>query len=180
MHKHGVVYRSAKPDHFLYDANSKKFLMVDLGGASTINETVTYEGGSWSYYPPEVIEKMNHGESFVATNSIDMWQFGVVMTFVATGTHPFKPERGLTIEQIKHSILFHKNGKQACAICLETFDNDFDHIEVTTLPCGHTFHKSCTDKWAPTSQRMRDDGGVTQPTCPMCKRPFDLRRDHTC
>ena len=39
MHKHGVVYRDAKPQNFLYDADTKEFLMVDLGLASKNNKT---------------------------------------------------------------------------------------------------------------------------------------------
>lgn len=35
-----------------------------------------------------------------------------------------------------------------------------------TLPCGHTFHSRCVDRWKRSCP--------TDPTCPMCREPFDL------
>jgi hypothetical protein len=35
-----------------------------------------------------------------------------------------------------------------------------------TLPCGHEFHSRCVDRWKRSCP--------TDPTCPMCREPFDL------
>jgi len=49
-----------------------------------------------------------------------------------------------------------------CSVCL-------GHMTATgnrTLPCNHTFHSRCVDRW----KRSRQG----DPTCPMCRAPFDL------
>merc|ERR1711998_702556 len=51
-----------------------------------------------------------------------------------------------------------QDGK-ACSICMEDFEVG---SVVRTLPCFHTFHKDCVDKWL-----------KRQLTCPNCKHPVD-------
>lgn len=47
----------------------------------------------------------------------------------------------------------------ACAICIDTIENDDD---VRGLQCGHAFHASCVDPWL-TSRRA---------CCPLCKADY--------
>jgi len=53
---------------------------------------------------------------------------------------------------------------QVCSVCF----NSMFRVQVErTLPCGHTFHTRCLERWkrACTTQ---------DPTCPMCREPFDV------
>lgn len=49
-----------------------------------------------------------------------------------------------------------------CSVCFGTMTPNTDR----TLPCGHNFHTKCVDRWKRTCQG--------DPTCPMCRAPFDL------
>lgn len=48
---------------------------------------------------------------------------------------------------------YHKQGE--CIICID----DYGEEEIRMLPCLHTFHKKCIDRWITTSHRME---------CPIC------------
>ena len=52
--------------------------------------------------------------------------------------------------------------EDACAICIDEFDENDDDIETMTLPCHHKFHMDCIVPWL--TQR--------QCKCPLCK--FDV------
>lgn len=49
-----------------------------------------------------------------------------------------------------------------CSVCL----GPMAHQANRTLPCGHVFHSRCVDRWKRSCP--------TDPTCPMCREPFDL------
>ena len=49
-----------------------------------------------------------------------------------------------------------------CAICFERLRR----APVLELPCGHSFHERCVDKWGETSM-----------TCPYCRAPFQYDQD---
>lgn len=51
--------------------------------------------------------------------------------------------------------------KQECSMCLEEMSCD----GVTSLPCGHHFHRACIEKWLHVNTyRPR--------LCPLCRQPF--------
>lgn len=53
---------------------------------------------------------------------------------------------------------------QTCSVCL----NSMNQNQATrTLPCGHVFHTRCLERWKRTCTTQ-------DPTCPMCREPFDL------
>lgn len=54
------------------------------------------------------------------------------------------------------------NGPQ-CSVCFSCLNSR----NTRTLPCNHEFHTRCVDRW----KRTCSPG---DPTCPMCRTPFDL------
>ena len=52
----------------------------------------------------------------------------------------------------------HKNRRE-CSICLSSATRN-----VRTLPCGHTFHVKCINRWKRTGNT----------TCPVCRKEFDV------
>ena len=49
---------------------------------------------------------------------------------------------------------------ESCAICLVDYEAE---DELRNLPCGHAYHKACTDSWL-----------AVNPSCPVCRAPcFD-------
>lgn len=54
------------------------------------------------------------------------------------------------------------NGPQ-CSVCFNALNNR----NTRTLPCNHEFHTKCVDRWKRTC-------APGDPTCPMCRTPFDL------
>ena len=58
------------------------------------------------------------------------------------------------------------NPGDACAICLDTLEEDDD---VRGLTCGHAFHASCLDPWL-TSRRA---------CCPLCKADYYIPKPRT-
>jgi len=55
------------------------------------------------------------------------------------------------------------NGQQ-CSVCL-SYMNDRSRTRV--LDCNHEFHIKCLDRWKTTCRGP-------DPTCPMCRMPFDV------
>ena len=53
---------------------------------------------------------------------------------------------------------FQHTNENPCSICTEPLRPDTSR----TLPCNHTFHNRCIDRWKRVSL-----------TCPMCRAPFD-------
>lgn len=50
-----------------------------------------------------------------------------------------------------------------CSVCFSSMNSR----STRTLPCNHEFHTKCVDRW----KRTCSPG---DPTCPMCRTPFDL------
>lgn len=50
-----------------------------------------------------------------------------------------------------------------CSVCLGTI---VPTSGTRKLPCGHEFHSKCIERWKRTCHG--------DPTCPMCREPFDL------
>ncbi|CAJ1392472.1 unnamed protein product [Effrenium voratum] len=50
---------------------------------------------------------------------------------------------------------------KTCVICQEAYEMG---EEVRKLPCSHTYHRACIDRWLTT-------GGPISLQCPICKAP---------
>lgn len=60
-----------------------------------------------------------------------------------------------------------------CTICLEVFGDDDDRgMRPVALPCGHVFHRLCSDAWLKEC-RMKDSPAC----CPICKK--ELGQSHS-
>jgi hypothetical protein len=60
-----------------------------------------------------------------------------------------------------------------CRLCLEDY---VEGVILRSLPCGHTFHAGCIDRWLAGNRRQGTDSGPArgERTCPICKRePLD-------
>ena len=55
------------------------------------------------------------------------------------------------------STLEELNMSNSCTICLA----DIEETNITTLPCGHSFHYSCIFTW-----------NAQHNTCPFCRQPL--------
>ena len=55
----------------------------------------------------------------------------------------------------------HRENPAQCSVCLLGLNRS-----TRTLPCGHTFHLKCVDRWKRSCRNT--------PTCPMCRAPFDV------
>ena len=74
------------------------------------------------------------------------------------------PVRKITAEQLDQLKKQKDNeGLAKCMVCLVEYEVD---ESVRTMPCLHTFHKECIDKW------LLERGS----TCPICK--FNIKKDY--
>lgn len=55
--------------------------------------------------------------------------------------------------------------KNQCSICLEEMKNNQG---LDNLPCDHTFHESCLDKWY--FSRVKQGYSTNKITCPLCRK----------
>ena len=73
------------------------------------------------------------------------------------------PYRRATPEMLQRLPLFRYSGceKEKCVICQEAYETG---EEVRKLPCSHTYHRACIDRWLTT-------GSAISLQCPICKAP---------
>ncbi|CAL1159824.1 unnamed protein product, partial [Cladocopium goreaui] len=73
------------------------------------------------------------------------------------------PHRRATPEMLQRLPLFRYSGseKEKCVICQEAYEIG---EEVRKLPCSHTYHRACIDRWLTT-------GTAISLQCPICKAP---------
>ena len=57
-----------------------------------------------------------------------------------------------------------KTNEEKCPICLDFInEKDSTNLPIATLPCKHTFHKSCIDPWF-----------FVHKSCPVCRRNYSM------
>lgn len=103
--KHHKIHRDIKPKNIMYDMQSNRYVLLDLGMVfDSTEETLTKYGilpGTMGYFSPEQFDLSNKRDLDFRS---DLFCLGIVLYELLTGVHPFK-KYGDSQEKIFNRIL---------------------------------------------------------------------------
>lgn len=101
LHARGIIHRDLKPENLLLSDESEHsdVKIADFGLSQLIkpNQKLTKVCGTWAYAAPEMSDPKAGGYDC----RFDTWGYGVILFVVLCGYHPFDPEGGLPVPEIK-------------------------------------------------------------------------------
>lgn len=89
MHSKNICHRDIKPENILlFDKHKWTVKLTDFGLACKVDTVVRRNSGNTPYTPPEVCDMVKN-EGFRASTSADVWQTGITMYCLLTGSFPW-------------------------------------------------------------------------------------------
>lgn len=89
MHSKSLCHRDIKPENLiLFDKSTWQVKLMDFGLTCKVDAVVRRSSGNNPYTPPEICDVVCN-ESFAASPSTDVWQCGITMYCLLTGTFPW-------------------------------------------------------------------------------------------
>jgi hypothetical protein len=102
---------------------------------------------------------MSHQDNAITSNTDDSWML--------VHTSSIEAEVSLPLTNSPQQMDDNEDGNDVCVICLEHF-RDCDRLRI--LPCKHSFHVGCIDRWLSGSHSF---GECYTSGCPTCKKRPD-------
>ena len=101
LHARNLIHRDIKPANIVYEADSGRIVLLDLGGARALDASVITTSsslvGTPGFMAPEQVEPGGR-----ATPQTDVYQFGATVYALLTGRPPFEGETTQAIYAIVH------------------------------------------------------------------------------
>jgi len=114
LHDRNMIHRDVKPDNILMSDGVAK--IIDFGISKRLQEAQTrkYEEGerqselitTFEYCSPEQIDPYTFGVNGTISHTVDVWMFGVMVYYLATGKFPFgSTSNDIARENLRKNIL---------------------------------------------------------------------------
>jgi hypothetical protein len=165
---HRLDYEITQMDIARMARNASRHLDVD----SILNlPTITYRKGSTVRMQHQ--QQTNRPGRPKSSHAEDGWSF--VMVSGVKSTMQALTKSGRDIDVSRETEVDSDDGNDdVCVICLETFQ-DGDRLRV--LPCDHSFHVGCIDRWLSGSHSHNECYTAGCPTCKKRPSPGYPQRD---
>jgi len=140
------------------------FLITSTGGSRGLR--------SHSYLLPQIPGQQGGRRGWEGGMNVDQMSYDELLTHFGAGNeqkgapssaidalpvHSFEKGRDIC-ENGKHKKGGEKEEPRSCSVCLDDFG---DGDAIRTLPCFHTYHQPCIDRWLSSNN-----------SCPVCKTPI--------
>ena len=94
-HEQGIVHRDVKPENILLENSVDRVLLTDFGLARTVDDASLTQTGVIAGTPHYMSPEQATGDAI--DHRSDLFSFGSVLYFIATGHPPFRAERAMGV-----------------------------------------------------------------------------------